>query len=219
MKKAAKWQLVLGLVLAGSAGRVQGASAGTSEPSLTLTVRVLDYAKVAPKTLNEAEKVASGIFQKAGVRTQWADAPVGSENMHEASPDQPFSGLSHLQLTILPRAMADRLSPPASMAGLAPGAGPDRMLAYVFYNRVEDLFYFYRKTEPLTKGQILGQVIAHEIGHILLNLSVHTETGIMRGTWDQNNLRDIRFGVLLFTKQQDEVIRTEVARRSALSER
>ena len=55
--------------------------------------------------------------------------------------------------------------------------------------------------------------MAHEIGHILLNLSVHTPTGIMRGRWDLNDLRDIAEGSLGFTKQQGKVIQAEVTRR------
>lgn len=64
--------------------------------------------------------------------------------------------------------------------------------------------------------RILGEMIAHEIGHILLNLSAHSETGIMRGGWDLKDLQDVAYGELLFTKQQSKVIETEVIRRNSI---
>jgi hypothetical protein len=122
--------------------------------------------------------------------------------------------------------MSDRMSISAGVTGLAPGAGPDRQLAYVFYERVEGLAQRETQREfaalevsrgimapPATVGQILGEVIAHEIGHILLNLAAHTQTGIMRGYWDLHDLSDIAQDCLGFTKQQGEVIQAEVARR------
>jgi len=57
--------------------------------------------------------------------------------------------------------------------------------------------------------------IAHEIGHLLLNLETHSATGIMRGDWDLRDLQGVATGFLLFTPQQAEIIRTEVARRAS----
>ena len=37
----------------------------------------------------------------------------------------------------------------------------------------------------------------------------------MRGDWDLKDLSDISYGYLLFTPQQAEVIRADIARRSA----
>jgi hypothetical protein len=51
--------------------------------------------------------------------------------------------------------------------------------------------------------------------HLLLNLSSHSDTGIMRGEWDLKDLQDAAFGNLLFTSPQAEVLRAEAARRVA----
>ena len=56
-------------------------------------------------------------------------------------------------------------------------------------------------------------MIAHELGHVLLNLPSHTGTGIMRGDWDLKDLEDIAYGYLLFMPQQAETMLVEVARR------
>jgi len=46
---------------------------------------------------------------------------------------------------------------------------------------------------------ILGHVIAHEIGHVLLNLeNHHSPAGIMRGEWNPRVLEDAKAGILVF---------------------
>ena len=221
MRTTANWQLAAGLiVVAGFAGQAQSAKAGSPAANLNFTIHVHNYAGVDSKTMTDAEKAASAIFQKAGVRSQWVDTPVTPEALRQIAGDAPVFGLSHLQMYILPRAMAERLGLPGNVAGVAPGTGLDRLKAYVFYNRVEDLANTQTQAQlkntisrHATTDQILGEVIAHEIGHILLNLDVHTERGIMRGSWDLSDLRDIAEGCLTFSKQQAAVIQAEVARR------
>jgi hypothetical protein len=52
-------------------------------------------------------------------------------------------------------------------------------------------------------GQILGHVIAHELGH-LLGLDSHSPTGIMRADWSRTDLEDAFSGNLLFARQRAE---------------
>ena len=52
------------------------------------------------------------------------------------------------------------------------------------------------------QGVILGNVIAHEIGHILLGPGSHSETGIMSFPWGRKQLLDASRGLLLFTPEQ-----------------
>jgi len=211
MNTAAKWQLILGLAAMAWAAQPAAAYPATDP---TFTVHVRNYARVDSKTIAQAEKVASRIFQKAGVASQWADAPG------------PVAvGLSDLSVNILPAAMSDKLHLETGVTGLAPGAGPDRVLAYIFYNRVEEMHRghleaFQRKAVefPLPVANLLGAAMAHEIGHILLNLAIHSKTGIMRGNWDLGVLQNSIYGCLYFTKDQEKVMQAEVARRARQQE-
>ena len=214
--------MTLGLILVGGfAQGGQSAAAGLDSEPPTITLHVYNYAEVDHKTLMGAEKVAAVIFRKAGVESLWVEAAPSSENKGANSKNQEWlSHLAHFQIVIFPLSMAEPLHLPDNALGLAPGAGPDRLRVYVFYNRVESLAR--EQTRAQIKGsvctqagpaQILGTVIGHEIGHLLLNLKSHSDVGIMRGGWDHNDLQTISYGSLLFTPQQAEVIRADVSRR------
>lgn len=219
----AAWRRFLapGLILTSAlTGLVQSVAAGSPETSSTITIRVYNDAKVDHQTQLRAEKVATGIFRNAGVEIRWVDPELTSENRQESPADERALDPSQMRLRILSPDITDSLGLPTNVMGLAPGAGPDRQRVYVFYNRVEELALRQVSAHcngtvarPATVEQILGAMIAHELGHVLLNLPSHTKTGIMRGNWDLKDLHDVAYEDLLFTPEQDEVIRAEVVRR------
>lgn len=220
MQRSQKWQ-ALALVMAVSSATVMRAADYPTQEEATFTVHVQNYARVDLKTLAETERVVSTIFHKAGVAIRWVDFPVTSNGSSVDLTDGESDGLSDLCVFILPQEMSDRLGMPDNVMGLAPGTGPDRRLVYVFYKGLRALAQ--RQVSEKTRGnipgpaslvQILGAMMAHELGHVLLNLPAHSETGIMRGDWDLKDLCDLAHGSLLFTRQQAEVIRADVARRS-----
>jgi len=71
------------------------------------------------------------------------------------------------------------------------------------------------KNDLLPVGRILGEMMAHELGHVLLNLASHSHTGIMKGLWDLGDLWNAEYGSLLFTKEEAASLRTEAVRRNA----
>lgn len=181
----------------------------------TLTIAVKNYARVDAETLDQAEATATIIFQKAGVRVQWIDltSPGTGGQVLTNGP------LFDVQVHIIGGGLSERLNQPDNVMGMAPGGGEDRQLVYVFYDRAEALVSRQkiarmegRVTRYPSRSQMLGDLMAHELGHVLLNRRSHSTTGIMRGQWD---LRDLEDGSrwLLFTGPQAEIIRTEVARR------
>jgi hypothetical protein len=75
-----------------------------------------------------------------------------------------------------------------------------------------------RIDRQVSKAQILGHAIAHEVGHLLLNQQVHSAYGIMRGAWSFADFREMTSGMLLFTSQQVEFLLAEVRRRNTQQE-
>ena len=160
--------------------------------------------------------VATGIFKKAGVESQWVYPALPSEDKQSNSIYKGPFPLSHIQLTILPGLISNRLGAhnlPDDVMGLAPGSGPERQWVYAFYDRVEAFAVKHITDTHADAAQILGHVIAHEIGHLLLNDQTHSATGIMRGPWNLWDVQNASYGHLLFTTRQAEAIKAEVSRR------
>ena len=216
--KTRTWQVAMITVLTGFAGMSEKAAAHSLEIQASLTVEMHNDAKIDSKELADAERVAGSVFKKAGVASSWMAAGTVSENRSSDTTDDATS-LAHLRVYVLSQATADSFALPVGAMGVAPGKGPDRQFVYIFYDRVKELTHKRETADALDArislctGQILGEVMAHEIGHILLNLPSHSATGIMRGPWNRRDLQDAAYGQSLFTPEQAKVIRTEVARR------
>jgi hypothetical protein len=212
----------LGLVLAVGLTISGRSAAADSKSRSEIAVHVYNYARVNQQTLAEAEKVAARIFEKAGVETRWVEVQCSSGAKPGAQNERTSVSLSYIQLDILTGEMFNRLGPADSVMGLALGAGPNRKYVYVSYSRADALFLEELKAQgrgisrPLaSKGQILGHVLAHEMGHILLNTANHSPSGIMRGVWDVNTWNDAFSGKMLFSTEQAQILQAEVLRRTA----
>jgi hypothetical protein len=200
------WGLALAMFVASSA-------LGAGEPNLTVSVRVYNYAKVSEGILLGAEKEASRIFRAAGIDIGWVDCPTsriqGRSPLQEveAPCPQPVSG-ADVDLRILPHLAPARHAFSDDMFGFADGSS----LASVFYGRVENLAHGYDGDETETPV-ILGGVMGHEIGHLLLGSDSHSPAGIMCAKWDREYLRLGLMGRQLFSPEQSALMRATVFRR------
>ena len=100
----------------------------------------------------------------------------------------------------------------ADAMGAAPAAddGTGRV-AYAFYVRIEAL----AQRRGIDVAKVLGIVMAHEIGHLLLGFGAHSSAGIMSGRWGKFEMDLVAAGLLGFTKEQADVIRRAVVRLNA----
>jgi hypothetical protein len=64
-------------------------------------------------------------------------------------------------------------------------------------------------------GELLGCVIAHELGHLLLGKDSHSATGLMSAVWQDSELRQAAQGNLFFTAGQGVRMRSQYAAASA----
>lgn len=212
-----KFSFSLGLLLVvavyGSAAPAMALtpSKGALEPGPKITVRVYNYAQVWPDPLALAENHARRILRAAGVETLWLDCPVAAAEWRGNPACQEPRNPTHIFLRILPRSMAARLPFSDITFGIAAmsASGERSSDASVFYHRVDEL----AAGGPASRPQILGHVMAHEIGHLLLKVIGHSPSGIMRARWDREALRQVARGDLLFTPQETALIRAEVRER------
>ena len=219
METPSKNHLGLAVIVAGLFFLEPAGAAATPEPLLKLNLSVSNYAHVDSAELVAAEGQVTRIYANTGVSIVWIDDPSFSENTDK---DLPCRRRADFDLRILRR--AGTLGSNRKALGLAPEFGGSYQWAYVFYDRIEGLFaqQVSKAVERnvsrwATPAQVLACVMAHEVGH-LLGLG-HFPTGIMSADWSATELLDASYEILLFSRQQAEVIRTKVrTRRQEVSE-
>jgi hypothetical protein len=164
-----------------------------------ISIGLDDYGNVPVGRLIRAQADVAQVYCDVGVEIAWRETRHLSTVMPPArtrlTPSSPG-----LTIIILSPDMVNRMAPPYAALGTAPGTvdGPGH-IAYVFYSRL-----------PIINGnddEIMGLVIAHEIGHLLLPHGSHSDTGIMRGQWGFRELRRVSLHALGFTPFQAQEIR------------
>jgi len=176
-----------------------------AEPGMHINVCVYNLAQVSPDTLDQAEREASRIFQKAGVEVLWLDYPLSETGVEQNSPCGPPFGITDFRLRLLPSSRPEELGVRATSMGLAlPCAeGEGGCVVNIFYRRAEEL----GKQGDLGLPKMLGHAIAHELGHELLGSNAHSPIGLMRENWGPKDLRCAAKGDMLFTHDQAKLVR------------
>jgi len=148
---------------------------------LGVTVRVDNLSHVPDRDLQAAKSEVNRIFHAAGVEITWVD-------------DDVTIGPTHLTL-VLVNAAAEAGREAGDVAGSAVQAV---LRAYVYCSRLDAV----SNHAPVDAHVVLGRVIAHEIGHLLLPPNSHARVGIMR---PQVDFRQVGFDG--FTSEQIEALR------------
>jgi hypothetical protein len=197
---ALAWCAVVAIGLAGSR-----AGANEQATPADITVVVTDFARVAPRILDRAEVEAGRTYRRIGVETIWRDAAAfDAETARGATTDPGFT----IKLIIQPRAAAPGARGVRTIMAAALSLKSDRDGAiYVFYDRVTDVASWH----DTDTGLLMGIVIAHEIGHVLLRHSRHSLEGLMRDVWDSDDIRRAASGMLWFSPSESETMRATLS--------
>ena len=201
-----------------------------------VVVSVYDDARVPATVLAQAERKAAKIFNRAGLDVVWANcssslqdagrnvlvqvgepsswglafepgdpgragapAPTRAASANEAGCAR-FDWPTHLAVRIVPRSSTSTNEVFGVAFLSAEGAG---CYSDVFYDRAAEL----QTASNVGLADILGNVVAHELGHLLLGSNSHAPAGIMRGRWQREELHRMARGGLLFTVEQAEHMR------------
>ena len=170
-----------------SLGRPVAASDGM--PSVLLYLA--NHAGVSSDIVGDARQEVIRIYAQIGVRVIWA------EHVTDCPKDP---------LVIIITPVAGEWVGPMSLGLAVRGDDYSGRLAYIFYGRVQPL----AKQHQIKDASLLGVVIAHEIGHLLLPYGSHSPSGLMRGEWDDRQFVLAGARLLRFTPQQAELIRAHL---------
>lgn len=178
-------------------------------------VSVYNDADVSSEVLTQAEAEAAKIFARAGLEVIWSNCVSSRDRV---SPDTPvptqtrlansascvqFDWPSHLALRIVHRPSRP-LNEVFGMAFLsANGTG---CYSDVFFDRAKELLADWN----VDLASLLGNVAAHELGHLLLGSNSHALDGIMKAHWQREELLKVKRDKLLFTAEQAERMRRKL---------
>ena len=158
-----------------------------------LTLSVFNDARVPEKVIGEARERAEYILMRAGLALSWIDCGGESGKIDTPSCSQ-ISFPEHLSIRLVKGAS---------------GASEDTF-GQSYLNRDGEGSYASVYVSVLQAssagrllrpGDLLGDVIAHEIGHLLLGPS-HSRAGIMCARWQPSELTLAARGGLLFSGEE-----------------
>jgi hypothetical protein len=200
MRALLSWLLVLG-----------SCEAGIEQDPPAVRILFFNYAGVSGRALSQAQNEATRVLRNAGVRAEWVDCPTLS-GQERRLPDCTVSQSSRtVQLRLLTASMMKGAKAGQATLGTAilPFQG-DGMVANVFPSRAEQV----SANRSLGRGVILGHLMAHELGHLLLGAGSHSSCGLMRNPWGKAELTWAAQGSLNFSSAEAERIRARLRSHS-----
>jgi hypothetical protein len=182
--------------------------ARVADASPAIRVRVDNYAQASPTILAGAEREASRVFGEAGLRIIWLDCLMGHSTAVRQDPCQEPLEATDIVLRVLSEPIQNRFQDTEFGFAVVP------VLASVYYDYAVHLAR--SDDAEFEVPVILGSVIAHELGHLLLGSNSHSGSGIMQRRWERKQIRQAMTGTMRFTPEQAKLIRVEVQRRMRL---
>jgi len=183
------------------------AHAHAESSAVNLTVSVFNDAGVEPSVWSQAQSRATEIMRHSGISLNWLDCGSRASRM----PDPNCSAISyptHLSVRVVPKVSPIKEHIFGQTFQDAAGEGN---YVLVYYPSIET----FRAPTTVPTGELLGCVIAHELGHLLLGTASHSATGLMSAVWQDPELQQAARSNLFFTGREGERMRFRFAAATA----
>lgn len=177
-----------------------------------IIVRVYDFAGIPAHEMARTQQEADAIFARSDVRLAWLDCTMDSERRPADPTCNAVSGPSVLNLRLMPERMEPRQGLAKGVFGfsLMSTTGGYSSTTNVYVNRVSTIADGRKYRQPV----VLGAIIAHELGHLLLGIGSHSKTGLMSLLWGPKALTAADQGTLSFSEKESSELEKAVAERS-----
>ncbi len=156
--------------------------------------------------IQDAIKLVEQIYRSTGVTIEWLDCTPALRQEAVSPGCHDRLRPTTLMVQLLSRKMTKGVPVSSRVYGYAV---PEINRAGLFFGRIED----YSVAHGLEQRALLGMVLAHEIGHVLLGKGSHSGAGLMRCPWTKKNITDAARGLLSFAPKQARMIHQEVLAR------
>jgi hypothetical protein len=173
-------------------------TASGSGDEVRVTVHVENHARVAAAEWGVVQREIEDIYRRTGITLTWAGpllvpfSEVPKDGVRRVAVvlvniQEPFDGSALDTADVLGRAV------------------PGISRAWVFANRVSEM----TKVGAIDPTLLLARVVAHEIGHLLLESRAHAPHGIMRAGLELSGV-----GFYRFTDEQARLMRDGIRRHA-----
>jgi len=207
MKNTAANSLALLILAASLIGQGSEARERTMTPPVSVTVSVFNDAAAPAFVLAEAQQRATAVMSQAGVSLVWLDCGTPGSR----GPEWGCSAIAfprHLSVRLVSKATPSK----ADIFGQSfQDDGGQGSYAVVYYPGLAAS----KVAETLRTGNLLGLVVAHEVGHLLLGRNSHSADGLMAAVWQVPELHRATQGNLFFSRGQADQIRVRYLAASA----
>lgn len=155
----------------------RGFHAQGRQPAVMVVIH--DSAAVPVEILASARRLATAVFETAGVVISWKGSEGNTRPCHT-------DGGSRFCTQVLLRPRNPQSEPgPRRIMGIALAADQRRAVLSLYFDAVSDVARRYGSP----RGEVLGLALAHEMGHVLLPPPSHSATGIMQPSWEGDDIR------------------------------
>jgi hypothetical protein len=193
------------------AALVRWATADTPLPRITVFIH--NYTAVPRDTVVIVEREVGAIFRGIGVEIDWTDRASIPQAATGDPTCQVMRGTARFDVRLLSSSVSNclHLNPGEFGRAVLANTGEFATLADVYADGLKALVI----GREWAYGHILGQVVAHELGHLLLGPGAHSTGGIMEPGWRQKDIDKALQRRMRFTQGQSEQIRAQVLARIA----
>lgn len=168
---------------------------------LRLQVFVYNYVKMGPNTLASAEAETSRVFLRADVTLVWHNC-IGTPGV-QVDECSSSANPNAIEVRVIRRARPSSKKAEFDALGYAAG-----ILATVGYDKCRQM----SKEGEADDALVLGDAIAHELGHILMPGRPHSGSGIMCGLWSSLDMQRIGQQCLNFLPEEGPLVQAGVER-------
>ena len=188
-----------------------GAGTASAEPA-EIVVRTFNNYRVAANDLHEARAHAAASLSAAGIAVIWVHCWDGDQAAADAPARcaEPVGSDLVLRLQRAPQARNQHQFVSLGFSLVTPKASTTEALPFLA-TVYADLAERVARRAGVGSRPVLGRAIAHEIGHLLLNVNDHPKEGLMRAAWSQADLR--RNDGWMFLADEAAIMRAAAARR------
>ena len=174
-----------------------------------LPVKLFNDAVVGSNALELAKEETAWLLKSVCVVVNWILCPVATSADFITCSAPAHAAELHILASPLTDNHENVMGTAILMDGSAGRAG-------VFLSRVQEMV----DSEPgiISVPLLLGHVMAHEIGHLLLRSTAHSIEGVMRAGFRRLELKKASQRRLTFTRQQNSAIKQRVVSSSTVKQ-